>query len=210
MTTASDRREVDRPRLGRPRDRALHQKIIESAIECYAERGWSGFNFETVSARASVGRAALYRRWPDREALLIDAFRESTHQQPPVDRSDVREEIVDIAFAHRQILMGARGRAGIRLTIERHAAPEVFATVSAEITTQRDVRILEALERGRSRGEIRADADLDIAHRLLVGAVTVDAIDGDKTPQQTRAIVEKIVDVLLHGILPAPTADRDL
>jgi AcrR family transcriptional regulator len=191
-------------RLGRPRDGALDKKVIDAAIHCYAERGWSGFNFEAVSVKASVGRRALYLRWSSREELLIDAFRESTRPLRVGTHGHVRDDLIEIALAHRQLLAGPRGRAGWRLAMEKEAVGEVYRTVSAETTKQRDLLILESLRRGQLRGQVRPDADIHISHRLLVGGVTLDSISYDKTPQQIRSTVKTLVDIVLSGISPKP------
>jgi len=175
-------------------------KVIPAAIECYAERGWSGFSFEAVSVSAKVGRPALYRRWAGREELLIDAFRESAHTLSAPDRGNVRGDLIDLALAFRKLMEGARGRAGIRLFLERDAAAEVFRTVSTEITAARDSLIMEALKRGRSRGEIRAGADLHTASRLLVGALTSDSLAHNRASHEIRSIVESTVETLLRGV----------
>jgi AcrR family transcriptional regulator len=205
VTTTSTGKGGNGARLGRPRDGSIRRKVITAAIECYAERGWNGFNFETVSVRASVGRPALYRRWASREQLLIDAFRESTHRLPAPDSGNVRNDLTEIALAHRKLLAGARGRAGLRLFIEQETVAEVFRTVSAEITSQRDALILQALRRGQSRGEIRSDADLGVAHELLVGAVMLDSFSYDKKSAQIRRSVATMIDTLLRGLGSQPS-----
>jgi AcrR family transcriptional regulator len=191
-------------RLGRPRDGSIRRKVIIAAIECYAERGWNGFNFEAVSVRAAVGRPALYRRWVSREELLTDAFRETTVQLPVPDNDNVRDDLTEIALVHRKVLAGARGRAGLRLFIEQEAVPEVFRAVSAEITSQRDALIMQALRRGQSRGEIRNDANLRVAHEFLAGAVMLDSLGSDRNSHQIRITVATIVDTLLTGVGTEP------
>jgi len=198
--TASSAGKSGTARPGRPRDGSIRRKVIAAAIECYAERGWNGFNFEAVSIKSSVGRPALYRRWSDREELLVDAFRESTQQLVAPDRGNVRDDLTEIALAHRRLLSGARGRAGLRLFIEQETIPAVFSAVSAEITAQRDALIQQALHQGLSRGEIRAGADLGVAHELLVGAVMLDSFSYAKSPRQIRSTVASMVDTLLIGL----------
>jgi hypothetical protein len=86
------------------------------------------------------------------------------------------------------------------LFIERESVVEVFRTVSAETSAQRNSLILEALRRGQSRGEVRSEADLGIATELLTGALVVDALDFDKRSHQIHSTVVKTVDTLLKGL----------
>jgi AcrR family transcriptional regulator len=198
------------PRLGRPYDGSIRRKVINAAIDCYAERGWSGFSFEAVSIRAKVGRPALYRRWSGREDLLVDAFRESTQTLLDPDHGNLRDDLTDLALGYRRQMAGARGRAGMRLFLEQGALPEVFRTVSLETSAQRDVLILEAFRRGQSRGEVRKEADLDVALRLLIGSLMLDALIFYKTPQQIRSTVMETIETLLRGIGNIPSTDLGL
>ena len=187
-------------RVGRPRDGSIRRKVIDAAIDCYAERGWSGFSFDAVSARAAVARNALYLRWSGREELLIDAFRELTPSISRPDRGNIRDDLIDLALAYHQVMSGAPGRAGMRLFIEQEAVAEVFEAVSAEISANRESLILETLRRAQARGEIRSEADLGIVTELLVGSLMLDALGHDDTPYQVRVNVAKTVETLLTGL----------
>ncbi|MFB9858765.1 TetR/AcrR family transcriptional regulator [Paenarthrobacter aurescens] len=191
--------------VGRPRDGSIRRKVIHAAIDCYAERGWSGFSFESVSSRAAVARNALYLRWSGREELLIDAFRELTPAIAPPDRGNIRDDLTDLALAYHQVMSGAPGRAGMRLFIEQEAVAEVFQAVSAEISANRELLILETLRRAQSRGEVRSEADLNVVTELLVGALMLDALGHDKTSHQVRGTVAKTVETLLTGLGAQPS-----
>ena len=58
-------------RPGRPRS---ERAIIDAALSVFAESGTEGLCIEEVAARAGVGKATIYRRWPDKEDLLLDAI----------------------------------------------------------------------------------------------------------------------------------------
>ena len=59
---------------GRPRSAEADLSILEAATVILAERGLAGMSMEEVAARAGVGKATVYRRWPSRGALALDAF----------------------------------------------------------------------------------------------------------------------------------------
>ena len=62
-------------RPGRRRDPEVDEAILDAALELFAEDGFRGVTIEGVAARAGVGKATIYRRYPTREALLVDAVR---------------------------------------------------------------------------------------------------------------------------------------
>ncbi|HEY4851574.1 MAG TPA: helix-turn-helix domain-containing protein, partial [Streptosporangiaceae bacterium] len=61
-------------RPGRPRSEQADRAIIEAALSLFAESGPDGLCIEQVAARAGVGKATIYRRWPGKEDLLLDAL----------------------------------------------------------------------------------------------------------------------------------------
>src|SRR3954463_814071 len=99
MTQTTDRLTTARP-PGRPRSERAAKAIIEATLDLLAEEGGvAGVSIEAVAARAGVGKTTIYRRWPHKEALIIDAF--ATLKEPfPAPRGDsVRDDLVAIAQA---------------------------------------------------------------------------------------------------------------
>ncbi|MGH8922513.1 MAG: helix-turn-helix domain-containing protein, partial [Actinomycetes bacterium] len=60
---------------GRPRDPALEQAILDATVDLIARRGLSGTSVAEVARRAGTGKAAVYRRWPSKTALVVAAVR---------------------------------------------------------------------------------------------------------------------------------------
>ena len=73
MSTGTGEAAVGR-RPGRPRSERADQAIIDAALSLFAESGPDGLCIERVAARAGVGKATIYRRWPGKEDLLLDAI----------------------------------------------------------------------------------------------------------------------------------------
>src|SRR5919198_3834015 len=83
-----------RPR-GRPRSERAHEAIIDAVLEMLAE--WTtveALSMEAVAARAGVGKATIYRRWPHKEALVIDAVASTKEPLPEPRGTSVREDLV--------------------------------------------------------------------------------------------------------------------
>ena len=86
-TAAGGRVTPRRP--GRPRSEQAEQAIIEATLDLFAEQGFEGVCVEAVAARAGVGKATIYRRWPNKEELLLAAFGslKSPFPEPAASRS---------------------------------------------------------------------------------------------------------------------------
>src|SRR5260370_33443705 len=71
---------------GRPADPGIDNRVLTAALTVYGEVGWAGFTLDAVARRAPVGKAALYRRWPTKEDLLLAALEHLA--EPPGDEAD--------------------------------------------------------------------------------------------------------------------------
>jgi AcrR family transcriptional regulator len=61
------------PKMGRPMDVTRDADILDAALDILAEEGYERMTIDMVAARAKAGKATLYRRWPSKTELVIDA-----------------------------------------------------------------------------------------------------------------------------------------
>jgi AcrR family transcriptional regulator len=59
---------------GRPRDPQVDQAILTATLELLGDDGFDGLSIEAVAARAGVGKTTVYRRWPSKIPLVVDAL----------------------------------------------------------------------------------------------------------------------------------------
>jgi AcrR family transcriptional regulator len=80
----------------RRRGAALEEAILRAAVEELTESGYAGLTMDRVARRAGTNKNAIYRRWPDRLALGIAAYRQlATTIQPP-DTGDLRDDVLEL------------------------------------------------------------------------------------------------------------------
>ena len=86
-----------RPRRpGRPRSTEADRAIIDAALCVFAEHGVEGLCIEKVAAKAGVGKATIYRRWPGKEDLLLDALAALKAPLPQPRGESVRDDLVNL------------------------------------------------------------------------------------------------------------------
>src|SRR5450756_2554603 len=90
----ADHAEGTARRPGRPRSERAEQAILDATIEAVGDCGIDGVRCEDVAARAGVGKATLYRRWPGKEDLLIAAFAALKSPLPEPRGDSVREDLI--------------------------------------------------------------------------------------------------------------------
>ncbi|HEY2332861.1 MAG TPA: helix-turn-helix domain-containing protein, partial [Acidimicrobiales bacterium] len=91
---ADDDVTVGDRRPGRPRDVRVDASIESATIEELCERGFGGASIEGIAARAGVGKATIYRRFPSREALLFSAAVHFAGECEAPDTGSLRDDLV--------------------------------------------------------------------------------------------------------------------
>jgi AcrR family transcriptional regulator len=194
-STARD--AVRRP--GRPRSERAEQAILDATLEAVGDCGIDGVRCEDVAARAGVGKATLYRRWPGKEDLLIAAFASLKTPLPRPVGDSVREDLiamVDVMAADAQDPRYARQFALLHGEGEQY--PRLVARYKEQVVEPRRELMRSVLRRGVATGELRPDADVEIAMLALTGAVMARG-KHDTTPA-APGFAARVVDELLRGV----------
>ena len=160
-------------RRGRRRSASSHRAILAATQELLVERPYREVTIEGIAARARVGKQTIYRWWPSKAALVLEAYLAGQDAVPPPGeqanlRTDVRA-LLGWLIAVLAEPTGGRVVAGLVGDLQQDAV--LAQGFHQEVVPARRAAMLAALERGRARGEIRADADLELAVDTLHGAV---------------------------------------
>jgi AcrR family transcriptional regulator len=194
--TGSATASVRRP--GRPRSEAAEQAIIEATLDVFAEQGFEGVCVELVAARAGVGKATIYRRWPNKEELLLAAFGSLKSPYPEPSGVSVREDllaIVEVMCADKADPRKARRYALMLGEGEKY--PRLMARYKAEVVEPRREMIRTVIRRGIETGELRPDTDVEISMLTLTGAIMAQEKSASGTLDSDFAA--RLVDGLLRG-----------
>lgn len=197
-------------RPGRPRSAAAERAIIQAALALLAEHGVSGLSVEGVAARAGVAKTTIYRRWTDKNELVVDALAQVRGPvvQPPPGRS-VREDLVFVLTAlRREQTDPFWGQLIQKLIGGGREHPELTDQYLQRVVGPRRERFLEVLRRGVAEGTIRPDADLALAAEVLIAPVLLSGWM-PRGPRIRPDQIPALVDLVLAGIgVPAGTRGR--
>lgn len=176
-----------KPRLGRKRDHTRDPKILDAALDVLSETGYDGMTIDMVAARAKAGKATLYRRWPSKSELVLDAVvcmksRDIDLDALP-DTGTLRGDLVamirtpSIHDSERKLKV----MAGIASMIAR--SPELAAAAQEALVEPRASANRILFRRAIDRGEIPADSAVErlcmigpamVAYRVLMLGKPVD------------------------------------
>ena len=186
-------------RPGRPRSEQADRAIINAALSLFAESGPEGLCIERVAARAGVGKATIYRRWPGKEDLLLDAIASLKTPLPEPAGRSAREDLTALLGAMCEETADPRRARQFALLLGEGAKyPRLMARYLETVVEPRREVIRTVLRRGIATGELRPGLDVEAALFMLVGAVI--ARRGPEMEAVPPEYPERVVDELLRGL----------
>jgi AcrR family transcriptional regulator len=191
---------VGAPGRGRPRSTDADRAILAAAGALLAARGLDAMSIEEVAARAGVGKATIYRRWPSKGLLALDAFVVSfSAEQPVPDTGSLRGDLLAALRTWvRAVTATPHGRLLASLIGFAQHDPELHAAWRDRVLEPLRARHRIMLERAVARGEIAPTVDFEVVLDLFFGAAQHRLLLGHLP--MTEQFIESVVDVLLSGI----------
>jgi AcrR family transcriptional regulator len=152
-----------------------------------------------VAARAGVGKATIYRRWPGKEELLLDALAALRSPLPVPKGESVRDDLVAVVEALRAESVDPRRVRQFALLLgEGERYPRLLARyVEAVVEPRREV-VRSVLRRGVATGELREGVHIETAVDMLTGAVLARA--RRRHDRSDRGYARRVVDEMLTGM----------
>ncbi len=192
---------------GRPRSEQARLAILRSTLKLLAEKGFSELTIEAVADHAGVGKATVYRWWPDKAALIADAFACSTKRKLHFpDTGSVR---TDMSQQMRQLIKVFRSRRG-RIVSAILAAGQtdrgVIAAFRERFMMPRRQEAYATLQRGILRGQLPKKIDLDLLLDSLYGPIYMRFLI--RHDSLTPEFVEGLCELTLGGCLPHANSHR--
>jgi AcrR family transcriptional regulator len=195
--------------MGRKRDHSRDSDILDAALDVLAETGYDGMTIDMVAARAKAGKATLYRRWESKAELVIDAVAcmKQVDLDPSLlpDTGTLRGDLIGmiktptIEEGERKL----RLMAGLASLITR--SPEFAETARAAIIEPRIALNRMFMQRARDRGEIAADADIELAAMIGPSMVAYRVLML-RTPINREFMIAVIDKVILPAVGIRPSA----
>ncbi|HJQ00599.1 MAG TPA: TetR/AcrR family transcriptional regulator [Jatrophihabitans sp.] len=173
---ASDNGEE--PGRQRKRGAELEQAIRDATITELANGGYGSVTIESVAARAQTGKASIYRRWPTKQDLVVDSIGcllsgpLSSVAGPQLDDTvSTRDAILSLVRQAAEAMTGPHGDAMRSIMGESLRDQEFCATFECDFYDPRKQALIDLLERGVARGEVRPDAVRALVPDVLAGTL---------------------------------------
>ncbi|MER5666819.1 TetR/AcrR family transcriptional regulator [Streptomyces mirabilis] len=157
-------------RRGRPRDANRDRALLDATLAVLGESGYGGLTTAAVAARAGVSTATLYRRWPSKEFLVVDAAAAYSQElTAPADTGTLEGDLRALIRAKAASMTGKEGGVLRSLIAEGgHNAALADALTKAFVLPVR-LRMEEIVQRAVDRGEIAPVEHADLLGDLVIG-----------------------------------------
>jgi AcrR family transcriptional regulator len=190
----------ERKALGRPRNAQADEAILDAVLELLSEgQSAAGISIEAVAARAGVGKATIYRRWANKEALLVDAVAAMKGPIPEPVGTSVRDDLILLVSGGRTMSARRYGKITICLLPEFTRDEVMRRTYQAVIEPRRE-KMREVLRRGIAGGELRADLDIELTLLMLSAPNLVQTmLNWNPRVAKDEDFAEHLVDAVLRG-----------
>lgn len=183
---------------GRPRCPLTHQNILQATRELVDEIGFANLTIEGIALRAGVGKTTIYRRWPNKSSIVLDAFFEDKPATCSfADTGNVRQ---DIRRQLRKLVKELSGPTGCKvatLMANGQFDKEMAAAFRARWIERHRNEALALIRQGMETGEIRKEADPEIMVDALYGPIYFRLLAGHAPLNQRLAdeLTDLVIDV---------------
>jgi AcrR family transcriptional regulator len=191
---------------GRPRSAEADRAIAEAIVGLLIERGYQEVTIERVAARAGVAKTTIYRRWPSKAEMVVEAVC-SAGKECPVGSALAACGVAGALTRMIEALSSSRiARIITGIAVEMPHNEELARAVRERLLKPNRAVISALLEQGIADGQVRPDIDPEVVADLLVGPLFYRLlVSGEPLgPDLTRSTVETV----LKGIAPCPEPGR--
>ncbi|MEB4210681.1 TetR/AcrR family transcriptional regulator [Mycobacterium sp. 94-17] len=185
----------------RRRGPALEEALLDAAWAELTERGYDDMTMDAVAVRAGTSRAVLYRRWPNKQELVLAALAHAVSKDVVVtpDTGSLRGDVIELLQQANKLRVGLVAALMTRLGGFYQQTGRSLADIRKVIQGGRDAVLEEVIARAIARGEIRPEQVTDRIARLPVELFRYEILM-TLQPLSDEAI-EEIVDTIFLPLL---------
>ena len=153
-----------------PRVLVSRERVLTTTLDLLTEAGLDDVTIEEISRRSGVAKTTIYRHWPNRSALVIDAcLRMTDGEEAPPDTGSLEGDVRAILTHIAKLLATARWSSIVPSIVDAAEHDPTFADIHSRIQRRHAAPLRSALERAALRGEIPSAADRDAMAAALLG-----------------------------------------
>ena len=191
------------PKHGPHRDPEAQQRILDATRELISRRGPNQVSINEIASAANVGKQTIYRWWPSKAAVVVDALEQMVKAQNPPPASG--SAYGDIQMQMRRVAQSFASPTGAiirELVAESQGDPGIAELFRTGFFAERRARAAAVIQAGIDSGELRSTIDVEASIDLLYAPLWLRLLIGHEPLSEAAA------DQLLDHVWPALAAVR--
>jgi AcrR family transcriptional regulator len=186
--------------IGRPRDFGRDEAIHQAALALLSEVGYDRTTVEAIAHRAQVGKATIYRRFKNKEEILMSAMRQhAACTLPRIDTGNLRDDLITLISEHVKLLNGPEGELMMSLLGIAHRDPELGKLLNGKEFIESDHESAKIFQRALERGDISQNANISFLTEVFPSIIT-QRIFITHQPVNKKFIEQLVDDVLIPAL----------
>jgi AcrR family transcriptional regulator len=184
---------------GRPRCEVTRKRILDAALECLDEAGFVNTTTDLIAERAGASKATIYRWWPTKAALLLEALRDVVAQELPFpDTGDLKEDVRQQLRNFVKLLTGKRSGVMRSFVAAAQNDLEVAAAFRSVWVIPRRNAAKMVLQKHQEEGGLSEQVDLELLMDILYGPMYYRLLAGHG--ELSEAYADEVTDFALAAL----------
>ncbi|MFW2491300.1 TetR/AcrR family transcriptional regulator [Clostridium chromiireducens] len=186
-------------KLGRPRSEKTKNAVLSAAYDLLLENGFGAVTIEKIAERAEVSKATIYKWWPNKAAVVMDAFFDAAVVRLPApDTGSVISDMIIQVKNLAKFLLSREGKVINDIIAEGQSDQKLAETYRTVYFKPRRLDSRYILERGILRGELNKDLNIELVMDLIFGPlfyrilITGDVVDNE--------FIDNMINYVFKGI----------
>jgi TetR/AcrR family transcriptional regulator, regulator of autoinduction and epiphytic fitness len=196
MVTKPDKRRTGAQAAIDPRIERSRQVILQAALDELGAVGYGTFRIESVAARAGVGKSTIYRHWPDKVALIADAF-ETFHVQmaPSTEAGSPRERVQALVRHVAEVFVDSTFSICIPALIEGAERDPRLRRFHHQYSAERRQSLIDVIAEGVAAGDFPSRVDPELAALALLGPIIYRRLMSSEpfSPERAADLVDTVL-----------------
>jgi AcrR family transcriptional regulator len=188
---------------GRPRSVQSETAILDATLQLLEDKLLCNVTIEAIAQKAGVGKATIYKWWPSKAALALDAFLTRTRMTVEIpDTGSAKTDFTESLKSLMRFFTSKTGRVFCQFIAECQIDAEFAHLFREYFLTSRRNAVGVILSRAEARGEIRGDLDRELVLDLIYGPMVYRLLVGQAPVNDAEA--EQLIEAIFEGMRKRP------
>jgi AcrR family transcriptional regulator len=191
---------ADRPRSpGRPRSEEARKAILQSTLDLLEQTGFAELSIESIASRAGVGKATVYRWWPNKAGLVVDAFVSAVEEELAFTSTGSAEKAIREQMKRWAVIFGGPlGQIIAKVIGAGQSEPEMLEAFQKSFVEPRRREARALLKQAMKTGELRPNVDPDLILDILYGPLYIRLLI--RSGPLTMTFVDQVFEIVWPGL----------